>query len=242
MGLITMVASARDGVGKSTTCMFLADAIAAEGRRVLVIELDQGSRSLDILSGLHSGVSYDLLDLLEERCGIRQAVVPAAEPRTDVFVLPSSFRTGTLPGPQFQSLVRILSDRFDHILIDTACRGGITTAACRASAGALLIVNADPFSVRDARIANKRLLELGMTKTRLVINRLSPSRIGIVLPDLDSVIDHVGARLIGVIPESSEIAVSAATGVPLVRNTTEYEIYSRIIRRMEGDEVPLLIQ
>ena len=240
MGTITMISSGHDGVGKSTTTVFLADALSADGEKVLILELDSGSRSQDILCGI-GDLPYDLLDLLQGTCAINQSFAPSAN-RQDVYVMPGSNRQGMLPARSFARVCREFCKQFDHILIDTACATGITGAACSVSQNAVVVCTADPFSIRDSYNEVEQLRSLGMTDIRLVINRLVPARIEAgVIETLDDVIDGVGARLIGIIPESSEIAISAAHGIPLVANTSEYEIFRRIERRMHGEDVPLLI-
>ena len=243
MGTITMVASGKDGVGKSTTCVFLADAMAALGKRVLVLELDSGLRSLDIIAGVYGNTVYDILDVLNGRCDPEKAIIRAPAPRNNVFVLSAPYRQEALQGAKFVALCNTLGEQYDHVLIDTASLNGTTLAASAVAMNALLVATPDPVCVRDSRIINDKLLDLSVPSVRLIINRMVPSRIesGIV-PSLDYVIDNVGAKLIGLIPESSEIALSAAAGQPLVKKTLEAEIFHRIAMRMYGKDLPLAIQ
>lgn len=243
MGIITMVVSGKDGVGKSTASVFIADAIAALGKKVLVLELDSGFRNIDIIAGTSGEVAYDILDVLSGRCTADTAIVKVPAPRSNLYILAAPLRQDALQGAQFLSLCNTLVNQFDHVIIDTASLNGTTIAASAVSTNAVLVATADPLSVRDSRIINDRLKELSVPSVRLLINRLVPSRIEAgVLPSLDYVIDHIGAQLIGVIPESSEIAIAAATGQPLVKKTIEAEIFGRIALRMYGDDVPLVIQ
>lgn len=243
MGIITMVASGKDGVGKSTTSVLLADAIAALGKRVLIMELDSGMRSLDIVAGVYGSTVYDILDVLNGRCEPESAIIKAPAPRSSVYVLPAPYRSETLKGNQFVSLVKALGDEFDHILIDTASLNGTTLAASAVSMNALLLATADPTGVRDARIMNDRLFDLSVPSVRLIINRLVPERIDAgILPNLDYCIDNIGAQLIGVIPEDTAIALSAAKGAPLDKKSEAGEVFHRIALRMYGKEMPLLIQ
>lgn len=243
MGTITMIASGRDGVGKSTAGILLADAIAADGRRVLVLELDSGLRSLDIISGAFGSTVYDLLDVLNGRCEPEKAIVKAASPRNNVYVLAAPYRQGVLQGAQFVALCNILGEQYDHLLIDTACLNGTTLAASAVAMNALLVATPDPVSVRDARIINERLQDLSVPGVRLIINRVMPERVAAgIVPNLDYVIDNIGAQLIGLIPESTNIALAAAKGQPLDSRSLEAEIFLRIARRLDGDEVPLAFQ
>lgn len=243
MGIITMVSSGKDGVGKSTICVFLADALAAMGKKVLVMELDSGLRSLDIIAGVYGSTVYDILDVLNGRCTPDQAIIKAPSPRGNVHILSAPYRSESLQGSQFVTLVTALGDEFDHILIDTASLGGTTLAASAVAMNALLIATPDPISVRDARIMCDRLDDLSVPNIRLILNRLVPARIHAgILPNLDYCIDNIGLQLIGLIPESTDIAVAASRGTPLDRRSMPAEIFDRIAGRMYGNEAPLLVQ
>lgn len=243
MGIITMVASGKDGVGKSTASVFLADALAAAGRKILVMELDSGLRSLDIIAGVYGSTVYDMLDVLSGRCEPESAIIQAPSPRSSVYVLAAPYRSESLQGTHFVNLVNALGDQFDHILIDTASLNGTTLAASAVSMNAILVATPDPTSVRDARIMNDRLHDLSVPSVRLLLNRVVPTRVDAgVVPNLDYCIDNIGAQLLGVIPESDEIALAAAKGAPLDKKSQCAEIFHRIALRMNGKEVPLLIQ
>lgn len=243
MGIITMVASGKDGVGKSTTSILLADAVAAAGRRVLVMELDSGMRSLDIMAGAYGSTVYDMLDVLSGRCEPEGAIIKSPAPRSSVYILAAPYRSEPIQGNQFVKLVNALADEYDHVIIDTASLNGTTLAASAVSMNAILVATASPTSVRDARIMNDKLHDLSVPSVRLLLNRVNPENIYAgVVDDLDYCIDTVGAQLIGVVPESTDIALAVAKGRPLDRKSPCAEVYHRIALRLYGKEVPLLIQ
>lgn len=75
MAQVILVTSGRGGAGKSTVCAYLGAALAACGKKVLLIE---GShRSLDVLLGAQDRVVFDLADALERRCELGEAMVDA---------------------------------------------------------------------------------------------------------------------------------------------------------------------
>ncbi len=243
MGTITMVASSKDGIGKSTCCVLLADALAATGKRVLVLELDSGLRSLDIIAGVYGHTIYDILDVLSGKCDPEKAIVKAPAPRSSVYVLSAPYRTDALQGHQFVALCNVLGEQFDHVLIDTASLNGTTLAVSAVAMNALLIATADPICVRDSRILYDRLQDLWVPNIRLILNRVVPARIEAgVVANLDYCIDNIGAQLIGVIPESTDIALAASRGTPLNDKSIEAEVFRRIARRMHGDDAPLAFQ
>ncbi len=243
MGIITMVASGKDGVGKSTVCVLLADAIAAMGKRVLVLELDSGLRSLDIISGAYGNTVFDIFDVINGRCAPDQAIVKAPSPRSSVYILSAPYRSEVLQGALFVKLVNTLSEEYDHLLIDTASLHGTTLAASAVSMNAILVATPDPVNIRDARIMNDKLVDLQVPNIRLLINRIMPEKIVAgIIPHLDYCIDTVSAQLIGCVPENVDIALAAAKGIPLPKKCFSEEVFSRIAQRLYGKEVPLAFQ
>ncbi len=243
MGMITMVCSAKDGVGKSVSCVFLADALADMGKRVLVIELDNGLRSLDVYAGVYGMTVFDIFDVLNGRCVPDKAIVKAPAPRSNIYVLSAPYNFESLKGEQFVKLCTALNSRYDNILIDTACLTDIQVAASTVAMNALMVATPDPAGVRDARIVADRLKDLSVPNLRLLLGRVNPERIfaGIV-PDLDFCIDNIGLQLIGVIPEDDEIALASAMGEPLEDRTLAKAVYSNIAERLYGNDVPLSVQ
>ncbi|MEA5051715.1 MAG: AAA family ATPase [Oscillospiraceae bacterium] len=243
MGMITMAASAKDGAGKSSLCVFLADALSAMGKRVLVIELDNGLRSLDIYAGVYGMTVYDIFDVLSGRCEPDRAIVKAPAPRKEIYVLSAPYNYESLKGDQFVKLCTALSESYDNILIDTACYNDTMVAAGTVAMNAILLATPDPVGVRDARIVADRLTELEVPKLRLALSRIVPSRIDAgVVPDLDYCIDNIGLQLIGAIPEDDDIALYAAMGHPLPGSSLAARVYANIAARLCGDDVPLAIR
>ncbi len=243
MGIITMVTAGKDGVGKSTVCALAADSIEALGKRVLIIELDTGLRSLDIMSGAYGVSVYDIFDVLSGRCSVEQAIVHAPSPRKEIYVLSAPYKNERVNGERFVKLVTSLNESFDHILIDTSNHTGAIVAASAVAMGAIVAATPDPFSVRDARIMADRLRDLSVPGIRLLINRVVPQRIRLgVVPNLDYCIDNVGARLIGVIPEDDEIALAVAKGKPLPKAGNLRRLFDNLAQRIYGNDVPLLIE
>jgi len=74
-GTVITVTSGKGGVGKTTTTTNVAVALAMAGKRVVVVDADIGLRNLDLVMGLESRVIYDLVDVVEGRCELQQALV-----------------------------------------------------------------------------------------------------------------------------------------------------------------------
>src|SRR3990172_1247581 len=96
---VVTVTSGKGGVGKTTTTANIAVALAAAEHRVVCIDADIGLRNLDLVMGLENRIVYDLVDVVEGRCKLRQAMIkdkrlpnlyllPAAQTRDKTAVSP----------------------------------------------------------------------------------------------------------------------------------------------------------
>jgi len=241
MGTITMLASGKDGVGKSTIAVFLGAALAKGKEKTLVIELDNGFRSIDVISGAYGKLIYDIDDALSGRVEPRKAIVESPL-ITDLHVMSAPYRHTSLQIEDFIRLTTSLSEEYEHIIIDTAATPGAIFSAASCAMRAIIVTTADPISIRNSKQINDQLDEYSISNVRLIINRIVPSYIkaGIV-PNLDFVIDSIGTRLIGVIPELMDISL-AASGVSVLSPTSfASKIFSNIAARLNGDDVPLLV-
>ena len=70
-----MVCSGKGGTGKSTIAVLVGAHLAALNKKVLLIELDSGLRSVDIIAGVYGKTVYDIEDVLCGRCDGEKAVV-----------------------------------------------------------------------------------------------------------------------------------------------------------------------
>ncbi len=237
-----MVTSGKGGTGKSTVAVFLAGQLAAQGRQTLLVELDSGLRSVDIISGVYGRTVYDIEDVLSGVCEGAKAVVkcPGSE---HLYIISAPVSGGVVSTGALQLFCEKMSPYFDQIVIDTAA--GLE-APFRAAAAvchqAVIVINPDPVSVRDGRVVSDLLYEAGVQNLRLVINRLQPQRLRRMgIANLDECIDQVCARLLGVIPESEAIALAGATGEGLPAGSREAEIFRRMACRLCGEECPLVV-
>ena len=238
-GKISLIASGKGGVGKSSVCCFLGDALACRGRKVLIIELDCGLRSLDIMLGISDKIVFDLNDVLLSRCEASKAIVPC-EYNPSLFLLPASQNERTnIDVSRLIELCCRLSSYYQDILIDMPAGVGMHLRSLSTIADRVVIcVTPDPISIRDgAKVLS--VMEEPIKTSRLIINRVPSSpRALTMVRDLDEVIDRVGAQLLGVIPENQEYALCAASGKPLPQAETR-AVFDRIAARMTGKHIPL---
>lgn len=240
---VLMAASGKGGTGKSTTCVMLGARLAAHKNRVLLVELDSGLRSVDIIAGVSGRTVYDIEDVLAGRCRADRAVVESPL-YPGLWVMSAPYSGGHIHTGALKKLVEGLRDHFDFILLDTAAgMGEPLQAAAGVAELALLVLTADPVALRDGRIVNDWLYGKNRMPSRLVLNRVDPVRqLKGPVKDLDECIDTVAAQLIAVLPESADVQRAAAAGSMLPGGCEAYFAYDNLACRLMGQDVPLLIR
>lgn len=229
--------SGKGGTGKSTTAVFLAEALAAQEKNVLLMELDFGLRSVDIIAGTSEQTVFDLADVLERRCTIEKALVQSPE-YENLSILAAPYAYQAIDIPAFGLLCEAVAPRFDYILLDTAAGlGNSFEAATSVANRVVLVLTPDAVALRDGRLVADRL-DGGKAQLRVIFNRV-PRAGGY---NLDAAIDTVGLQLLGVVPDSPAIQKAAEAGRPLGRLGDERAIYNAIAARTLGKAVPLQFQ
>lgn len=238
---VIMVASGKGGTGKSTVSVLLGAELAAGGRRVLLIELDCGLRSVDYITGVCGKTVYDVQDVLSGRCEAGKAVVESPIYR-DLYVISAPYSGGSIQPAALRRFVELAGPVFDFILLDTAAGMGEPFDAARLAARmALLVLTPDPVALRDGRIVCDALAA-DCPEIRLIINKTPRTLENCGIRSLDECIDTVGAQLIGVVPFSGEIQRAGATGTPLAAKSRARIALRAIAARLCGRDVPLVIR
>jgi septum site-determining protein MinD len=245
MGEVIVVTSGKGGVGKTTTTANLGAALTSEGKSVVLIDTDIGLRNLDVVMGLENRIVYDLVDVVEGSCKIRQALIKDRRFR-GLYLLPAAqTRDKTAVKPeQMVILCRELVKEFDYILID--CPAGIEQGFKNAVAGAgraIIVTTPEVSAVRDAdRIIG--LLEANeIQDVKLVVNRIKMDMVkrGDML-SMDDVVELLRIELLGIVPDDEKIQASTNRGEPAVTDekSPAGQAYVNIARRVMGQEVPMM--
>ncbi|HEY1884330.1 MAG TPA: septum site-determining protein MinD [Candidatus Cybelea sp.] len=241
LGRAIVLTSGKGGVGKTTTTANLGTALASRGVKVVLVDADVGLRNLDILLGLESRVKYHLLDVLEERASLDDALVPSKHGDT-LFLLAAaqSREKDDVETEKMKALIESLRERFDYVLID--CPAGIELGFKNAVAGAdeaIVVCTPEVSAVRDV----DRVVGLlgNRFRPQLVINRLRPAlvRKGKML-SVDDVNAILRLPLLGVIADEPDIIVTTNRGEPLAlrRENPTGAAYHAIAARVAGEDVP----
>ena len=246
MGEVIVITSGKGGVGKTTTTANLGAALALQGKKVVLIDTDIGLRNLDVVMGLENRIVYDIVDVVEEKCKLRQALIKDKR-FTELFLLPAAQTRdkSAVNEEQMKELTGKLKEEFDYILID--CPAGIEQGFKNAIAGAtraIVVTTAEISSIRDAdRIIG--LLEASEIKNpELVVNRLRPNMVkkGEMM-DVDDIVDLLSIDLVGVVPDDEFIITQTNKGEPVVSNkkAPSGKSYLEIARRILGENVEVTI-
>lgn len=239
---VIMVASGKGGTGKSTVSVMLGAQLAALGKRVLLVELDSGLRSVDIIAGVYGKTVYDIEDVLSGRCAGDKAVVESPI-YAGLSVISAPYEGGEVRSDALGVLCQKMQSHFDFIILDTAAGMGAPFLAAMACAGsALLVLPADPVSLRDGRIVSDTLFNGGIRDIRLVLNKVSAKTFQLgAVRDVDECIDTVCAQLIAIIPESAPLQKAAALGEALDKNSLAFTALHRLARRVLGEDIALAV-
>ncbi|WP_277668672.1 P-loop NTPase [Caproiciproducens galactitolivorans] len=242
MGAITVITSGKGGVGKSTITSGLGLALSQRGKRVLLIDGDAGLGCLDHMLGIEENKVFDIADVVSGRVEPMKAIYPCPFAE-GLFVIPAPATEEDLISPDImKQLVSVLSRYYDHVLIDCpAGIGGGFQSAAAAAPRALVVSTPDPVCLNGARKTRMLLEQGGVRQQRLIINRFSTRnfRTQNFYPDLDSVIDAAGIRLIAVVPEDPLLAAAAANSAPVSPKSIGAMALGRLAARLEGEHVPL---
>jgi len=218
---VIVVTSGKGGVGKTTITANLGRHLAALGHSVVLLDVDLGLNNLDVLTGIEHKVVFDIVDCIENRCRVRQALVKDSE-QNGLYILPSchSYDKSKCNGQNIKAIIASLSVSFDYCILD--CPAGIELGFHRAVAAAneaLVVVTPHISSIRDADKVVKLLGSYKLDKTNIIVNRARGDLI--VDSEMVSINDIsvlLGKDIVGVIPEDDTINILSSLGNYKKRN------------------------
>ena len=248
---VVVITSGKGGVGKTTTAASFAYGLASAGFKTCVIDFDIGLRNLDIHLGCERRVIFDFVNVIQEECSLRQALIKDKRD-PNLFLLAAS-QTKDKTALTEDGVERVLEDLrkdFDFVVCDSPA--GIESGARHAmyfADEAIVCTNPELSSCRDSDkmvglIAStaKRATVLGCdVEQQLLITRYDADRVA----DSDSlskddIQEMLGLPLLGVIPDSKDVLTSSNMGQPVIMaaDTNAGQAYSDMVRRFLGEELP----
>lgn len=247
MGTALVITSGKGGVGKTTTTANLGAALALLKKKVCVVDLDLGLRNLDSALGLQNRIIYTIVDVIQGRAEVSQALIAHPDFADQLYLLPAAQNAdkNVLTAQAVKRVVGELKQKFDFVLLD--CPAGIETGfenAVAGADGAILVTNPENVAVSDADrivgLLEARHLEFG---PRLIINRIRKNLMqqGLTM-NVAQITEHLAIPLLGIVFDDDEVIAAANQGklVAVEENNPAAQGYQHIARRMLGETVPLM--
>ena len=242
MSEVIVITSGKGGVGKTTTTANVGTGLAQLNKKVVLIDTDIGLRNLDVVMGLENRIVYNLVDVVEGNCKIKQALIKDKK-YPELYLLPSAQtrdKTSVTP-EQMKKLTDELREEFDYILLD--CPAGIEQGFKNAIAGAdraLIVTTPEVSAIRDADRIIGLLEANGLKKIELIVNRI---RMDMVkrgdMMSVEDVSDILAVPLIGILPDDEQVVIATNQGEPLAGKPGLCgQAYLNICHRLLGEEVP----
>lgn len=238
-----VVTSGKGGVGKTTTSANLAAGLALAGKTVAVVDADIGLRNLDVILGLENRIVYDIVQVIEGECRLKQALI--RDKRVDgLFMLPAAQTRdkGAIRPDDMRKLVADLKEMHDYVIID--CPAGIEQGFKNSIAGAdraLIVTTPEVSAIRDADRIIGLVEAHELPEPELIINRYRPGMVerGDMM-NREDILEILAIPLIGIVPDHEDIVISANRGQPIAfdEHSVVGAAYRRIVSRVQGEQVP----
>lgn len=237
MSICLATTSGKGGTGKSTISCGLSIAFSKMGKSVLLVDMDEGLRCLDLLLGVDHKVIFDLSDILNG-APLADGVYTLPNNKL-IHVVPAPNKIGNITPQSLASFAKAVKDIYDVVIFDFPAGLDFSLYTCIGyDTQFLTICNPDPVSVRDAAAVCESLPKT-QYDTRLIINRFNAEYIKRkIYNNIDDIIDISGFRLLGLVPQSSELALLCVTH-NVNPKTRAFKALFRIAKRLLGENIRL---
>ncbi|MEI3246641.1 MAG: septum site-determining protein MinD [Lachnospiraceae bacterium] len=244
MSEVIVITSGKGGVGKTTAAANLGTALAAADKKTVMVDTDIGLRNLDVVVGLENRIVYNLVDVIEGNCRLRQALIRDKH-YPNLYLLPAAqTRDKTAVEPeQMIKLCQDLRKEFDYVLLDSPA--GIEQGFKNAVSGAdraIVVTTPEVSAIRDADRIIGLLEAAEMKKIHLLINKIRPDMVrnGDMM-SVEDVEEILAVPLIGVVPDDEQIVVCTNKGETVIgADCTSGQAFANISRRIMGEDVAFM--
>lgn len=210
-----VITSGKGGVGKTTISANLGAGLARLNQKVVILDVDIGLNNLDVVLGIENKIIYDIVDCIEGKCRIKQALIQDSV-NPYMYVLPScqSINSAHISISSIKFIVDELSEIFDYIIID--CPAGIDIGFHRAvfsASEAIIITTPHISAIKDADKVLDILSTYDLGNIGLIVNRVRGDMIlNKDMASVDMISGLFNIDLLGVIPDDDIITKTLAMG------------------------------
>lgn len=243
MGEVFVITSGKGGTGKTTLAAGLSSCLAAMGKRVLAIDCDIGLSNLDIALGMTDCASITFLDVMMENHMLSDAPEHPVISGLQLLTAPSRTRSGLVDEVIFGRLIEEAKESYDFVILDAPAGIGFGFELASMYADRAIIVSTgDPAALRDGQMTASLLMDRGLQRVELVVNRVSRRLFGSLRATVDDMMDTIGLPLLGLVPEDQQVPVAASEMQALVLKSNKGAAVAclHIARRLLGMEQPLM--
>jgi len=245
MGKVIVVVSGKGGTGKTTAVGAVGSCLAAMGNKTLCVDCDAGLRNLDITLGMTNYAASDLSRVIDGACTLDEAIIAHPEIENLSFLDAPPFYRKDYDLKTAKEIFADIREKYDFCLLDAPAGIGpdVDFAASLADM-AIIVATGDASSIRDGQVMSAKLREAGIEDVRLLVNRVRGRIFNATGSTVDTMIDAIGARLIGVIKEDQEVTLSANLETPLVLYSRKSAAkgFLKVAQRLAGVNVPISVR
>ena len=243
MGKIIAVVSGKGGTGKTTSAAAISSCLAALSMKTLCIDFDAGLKNLDLSLGMSDFAVMDYMDVLTGNLKLTEACSESPNiPSLFFLAAPTVHDDEAQDEDALKAMFDEIREQFDYCLVDAPSGVGIGfKQACLYADMTIVVTTGELPAMRDAQHAVSVIRELGVKDIRLLVNRVIPKNLKRIRTTIDDLIDTVGARLIGIVPEDKAVFRALHANIPLILFKKRFSAYDYldIAHRISGEDIPL---
>jgi len=243
MGKIIAVVSGKGGTGKTTSAAAISSCLAALGRKTLCVDFDAGLKNLDLSLGMTDFAVMDYMDVVGGDISLEEACSECPKiPNLFFLAAPTVYDANELTPYAIKAFFIEICQEFEYCVIDSP--SGVGSGFLQAVSNAdmsIVVTTGDLPAMRDAQLTASLIRKIEGKEVRLLVNRVMPKNLKYIKTSIDDIIDTVGVRLIGIVPEDKSVFRALHQNIPLIlykKRVAAYD-YLDIARRITGEEVPL---